>query len=54
VVAEGVEDHATLRDMRQLGCDESQGYLHSRPLPAAELETWLRTQRVDAVPALLG
>jgi diguanylate cyclase (GGDEF)-like protein len=54
VVAEGVEDRATLRDLRQLGCDESQGYLHSRPLPAAELEVWLRAQRVDALPALLG
>jgi diguanylate cyclase (GGDEF)-like protein len=54
VVAEGVEDRATLRDLRQLGCDESQGYLHSRPLPAAELEAWLATQRVDARPALLG
>ena len=54
VVAEGVEDRATLRDLRQLGCDESQGYLHSRPLPAAELEAWLATQRVDARSALLG
>ncbi|WP_138756724.1 putative bifunctional diguanylate cyclase/phosphodiesterase [Modestobacter altitudinis] len=54
VVAEGVEDHATLRDLRLLGCDESQGYLHSPPLPAAELEVWLRAQRVDPVPALLG
>jgi len=40
VVAEGVEDAGTLTDLH-LGCDESQGYLHSRPLPAAELEAWL-------------
>jgi diguanylate cyclase len=48
VVAEGVEDAATLRDLEQLGCDESQGYLHSRPLPAAELEEWLVRQGARA------
>ncbi|WP_299955438.1 bifunctional diguanylate cyclase/phosphodiesterase [uncultured Modestobacter sp.] len=41
VVAEGVEDPATLVHLRALECDESQGYLHSPPLPAAELEAWL-------------
>jgi EAL domain-containing protein (putative c-di-GMP-specific phosphodiesterase class I) len=38
VVAEGVEQMATLRRLEALGCDESQGYLHSRPVPAEELE----------------
>jgi len=37
VVAEGVEHLATLRRLEALGCDESQGYLHSRPVPAAAL-----------------
>lgn len=37
VVAEGVEQLATLRRLQALGCDESQGYLHSRPVPAEEL-----------------
>ena len=37
VVAEGVEQPATLHRLQALGCDESQGYLHSRPVPAAEL-----------------
>ncbi|GAB3350913.1 putative bifunctional diguanylate cyclase/phosphodiesterase [Modestobacter lapidis] len=41
VVAEGVEQEATLARLQLLGCDESQGYLHSRPLPAAELCDWL-------------
>lgn len=41
VVAEGVEDPATLLHLRALDCDESQGYLHSPPLPAAALERWL-------------
>jgi diguanylate cyclase (GGDEF)-like protein len=36
-VAEGVEDQAQLEYLRHAGCDESQGYLHSRAIPAAEL-----------------
>jgi EAL domain-containing protein (putative c-di-GMP-specific phosphodiesterase class I) len=35
VVAEGVETHRQLRLLRLLGCDEMQGFLLSRPLPAA-------------------
>ncbi|MFI7588776.1 putative bifunctional diguanylate cyclase/phosphodiesterase [Spongisporangium articulatum] len=41
LVAEGVEDVATLAILRDLGCDESQGYLHARPMPAADFESWL-------------
>ncbi|MEU2348848.1 EAL domain-containing protein [Modestobacter sp. NPDC049651] len=41
VVAEGVEQVSTLAQLEALGCDETQGYLHARPLPAAELRTWL-------------
>jgi len=40
-VAEGVEERAQLEYLLRQGCDESQGYLHSRPVPAAELEAWL-------------
>jgi diguanylate cyclase (GGDEF)-like protein len=36
VVAEGVESQEQLDALWQLGCDQSQGYLHSRPLPAQE------------------
>jgi diguanylate cyclase (GGDEF)-like protein len=41
LVAEGVEDDAALRLVTDLGCDESQGYLHSRPLPADAFLEWL-------------
>jgi diguanylate cyclase (GGDEF)-like protein len=40
-VAEGVESQAQLEYLMRQGCDESQGYLHGRPVPAAELETRL-------------
>src|SRR6185437_13372056 len=34
-VAEGVESQAQFDHLLRAGCDESQGYFHSRPLPAA-------------------
>ena len=37
VVAEGVETAAQLQALRELGCNEVQGYYISRPLPAEEL-----------------
>jgi EAL domain-containing protein (putative c-di-GMP-specific phosphodiesterase class I) len=53
VVAEGVEDLATLTRLRELGCDESQGYLHARPLPEGQLTAWLDHHAARrAVPAL--
>jgi len=41
-VAEGVEDQATLDELTRLGCDVAQGYHLSRPLPADQLDVWLR------------
>ena len=45
VVAEGVESEEAWRFLQELGCDLAQGYYCSRPLPAAELEQWIRTTR---------
>ncbi len=35
VVAEGVEDHATARQLHRAGCDIGQGFLWSKPVPAS-------------------
>ncbi|APD86193.1 GGDEF domain-containing protein [Alteromonas sp. Mex14] len=42
VVAEGVEDLASLTILKDWGCDVAQGYYISRPLKLADLEEWLQ------------
>jgi predicted signal transduction protein with EAL and GGDEF domain len=44
VVAEGVEDAATLEALGQRGCDLAQGYHIARPMPFADLVEWLRAR----------
>jgi EAL domain-containing protein (putative c-di-GMP-specific phosphodiesterase class I) len=34
LVAEGIETHGQAELLRQMGCDEFQGYLFGRPMPA--------------------
>jgi EAL domain-containing protein (putative c-di-GMP-specific phosphodiesterase class I) len=41
VVAEGVEEPEQLRQLREFGCDQVQGYLISKPLPLTELARFL-------------
>ncbi len=41
-VAEGVETPQQLEYLRSLGCGKIQGYLLTKPLPADEMEVWLK------------
>ncbi len=41
VVAEGVETREAWDLLRVLGCDVTQGYYLSRPIPVSELERWI-------------
>ncbi len=49
VVAEGVEDKEQLRLLKALGCDRVQGFLFSKPLPAALASEFLASVEDSAV-----
>ncbi|MGB8714574.1 MAG: EAL domain-containing protein, partial [Onishia taeanensis] len=40
VTAEGVETSQQEKILRQLGCDQAQGFYYSKALPAAEYHDW--------------
>ncbi|HEX5343460.1 MAG TPA: EAL domain-containing protein [Duganella sp.] len=42
IVAEGVETAEQMAFLRELGCDQLQGYLFSQPVPAADFAAMLR------------
>jgi EAL domain-containing protein (putative c-di-GMP-specific phosphodiesterase class I) len=44
VVAEGVETPAQAAKLRELQCDQAQGFLYSPPVPAEQLVRMLREQ----------
>ena len=46
VVAEGIETAEHLARLRELGCDYGQGYLFSKPVDAAAIETLLAAEKV--------
>ncbi len=41
VVAEGIETEDVYTALIEMGCDEGQGYLMGRPMPAAQFEAWM-------------
>lgn len=47
LVAEGVEDDATLRALRRYGCNITQGNVHSAPLPPEEFQRWLTARPLN-------
>jgi diguanylate cyclase (GGDEF)-like protein len=47
VVAEGVEDDETLERLREMGCDNVQGYCIARPMPAAAILHWVERHRAN-------
>jgi diguanylate cyclase len=42
VVAEGVENEQDVAMLRALGCDEVQGYLYAKPMPAEQYAAWVK------------
>ncbi len=44
VVAEGVEDESTFKSLKKMGCDSVQGHIISKPMPVADLKTWVRAK----------
>lgn len=50
VIAEGVETAGQLDYLRDQDCDEVQGYFFSRPLTAADMETFLSARAVGHGP----
>jgi diguanylate cyclase len=48
VVAEGVETAEQLERLRELGCDQYQGFFRSAAVPAAEIEESIRSSIEDA------
>lgn len=52
VTAEGVENEATREALTRMGCDQAQGYLFARPMPAKDFEAyWLARPTLTPIAA---
>jgi EAL domain-containing protein (putative c-di-GMP-specific phosphodiesterase class I) len=51
VLAEGIESIDTAEELRLMGCHLGQGYLFSRPLPAADFQRWMERHGVGSIRA---
>ena len=51
VVAEGVEDEATLDALMRAGCDVAQGFHLGRPMAGEAFDTWVAARLAPAPPA---
>ena len=49
VVAEGVETEGQAATLRDLGCDELQGFLYARPMSGEDLLVWLQQRDPDGL-----
>ncbi|WDZ94440.1 EAL domain-containing protein [Herbaspirillum sp. WKF16] len=49
VVAEGVESEAVWFLLRQMGCDQGQGYFMGKPMPVDRFLEWLQSWRAPAM-----
>jgi EAL domain-containing protein (putative c-di-GMP-specific phosphodiesterase class I) len=47
VVGEGVETLEQAQSLRELGCEELQGYLFSAAIPAGEFDRFLEREKSD-------
>jgi diguanylate cyclase (GGDEF)-like protein/PAS domain S-box-containing protein len=50
IIAEGVETPAQAAFLLNEHCEEAQGYLYAKPLPAADFEAYLRTRLIGSQP----
>jgi len=52
IVAEGIEDQATLNQLRAMGCDVAQGFYIARPMGHRDLLAWLEQHAEEGSPRL--